>query len=287
MVAQRVVVEIAIDEGEPLGAKPNDRLMITHIQAGTVAEGKLKQGDMIVELNDQKVRDPDHFFRLLRRAAPVARLVVMRDPQKQAEFERTDIPADRQHLVPKREGFSYSLMTIKWTEDGPRLGLGIKDFMNRVLVSRTEDRSLAAAQLKVGDHLIDIDGTPVTDQNVAKQLLLNALQTSGVVTSIVERPESLEAKAWTNRALTASAQPPSVQMASDVQDIAAKQKEKMRTAPAADTKGILRQAAPAPNAAPNAAAANAAPRRLSFTEGHQEMPIRSDNDGKQLRPVKK
>lgn len=35
-------VQIDMEEGEPLGATPNDKLVITKIQSGTIAEGKLR-----------------------------------------------------------------------------------------------------------------------------------------------------------------------------------------------------------------------------------------------------
>ena len=37
-----IEVRIDMEEGEPLGATPNDKLVITKIQAGTIAEGKLR-----------------------------------------------------------------------------------------------------------------------------------------------------------------------------------------------------------------------------------------------------
>lgn len=35
-------IQIDMEEGEPLGATPNDKLVITKIQSGTIAEGKLR-----------------------------------------------------------------------------------------------------------------------------------------------------------------------------------------------------------------------------------------------------
>jgi hypothetical protein len=279
-MSQRLVIDIPIEEGEPLGATPNDKLMVTRIQPGTVAEGKLKPGDTIVLLNDRQVRDPDHFFRLLRTAHPTARLLITRDAGKRAELEQhTGIPADRERVLQRRSGFTYHLMRLEWKQGGPKLGLGIKHYQNRVLVSRTEDGSLSAAVLRIGDHLVDVDGVVVSDKDVAKQLLLTALQNSGVSTCVVERPESAEAESWTNNALAASPMmPPSVAMASDVASIVKRQKEKMREGDDKLVPILIRNRSPSP-------AANKP--SIAFTDGHQEMVIASDNEGKELRPVKK
>lgn len=124
------------------------------------------------------------------------------------------------------------MMRLDWKPGGPKLGLGIKHYQNRVLVSRCDPNSLAAQQLQIGDHLIDIDGTPVTDKDVCRQLLLKSLQKQRYVTSVVERPDTMEAKHWVQSALAASAaQAPSVAMNSDVREIAARERAKLRNNP--------------------------------------------------------
>ncbi|KAI6211934.1 hypothetical protein M3Y96_00486900 [Aphelenchoides besseyi] len=161
--AGQMIVEIPMEEGEPLGAMPNEKLVITRVQPGTVADGKLK------------------------------------------------------------------LVKIEWKSGGPKLGLGICHYQNRVLVSRCDPGTLAAAQLKVGDHIIDVDGKPVTDKDVAREMLLEGLITQHFVSMVIERPESMEAKHWTQTALAANPQqPPSVAMNSDVRDIAAKERPNSR-----------------------------------------------------------
>lgn len=41
-MAKEIVVVIPMEDGEPLGAMPNDKLVIVKIQQGTLADGKLK-----------------------------------------------------------------------------------------------------------------------------------------------------------------------------------------------------------------------------------------------------
>lgn len=59
----------------------------------------------------------------------------------------------------------------------------------------------------------------------------SCLQTNGHVTSVIERPETTEAKHWTQQALSVqTAQPPSVQMNSDVRAIAQRERAKLKEA---------------------------------------------------------
>ncbi|KHJ95712.1 PDZ/DHR/GLGF domain protein, partial [Oesophagostomum dentatum] len=222
-------VEIPMEEGEPLGATPNDKLIITKVQNGTIAEGKLRIGDQIIKVNGQPISDQNNFFKALRFAPPVAKLTIIRDQKKAEELEaRVRIPEARAKLIQRRDGYVYFLAKLVWQPSGPKLGLGIKHFQNRVLVSRCDVGSLSATQLAVGDHIIDIDGVPVTDKDVARDLLIKALQEKREVTSVVERPDTMEAKHWTQQALvTQVCQPPSVQMNSDVRAIAARERARV------------------------------------------------------------
>lgn len=68
-------------------------------------------------------------------------------------------------------------------------------------MSRVDPDSLAAKCLVVGDHLCDVDGVPVSDKDVARDLLVKNLQEKGKVSFVVERPDSIEAKQWAKNAL--------------------------------------------------------------------------------------
>lgn len=79
---------------------------------------------------------------------------------------------------------NLQLVKITWKPGGPKLGLGIKHYQNRVLVSRCDPKSIAAKYLEVGDHLIDIDGKPVTDKDVCRQMLVKGLQVCHTITYV-------------------------------------------------------------------------------------------------------
>ncbi|KJH43837.1 PDZ/DHR/GLGF domain protein [Dictyocaulus viviparus] len=243
---QTLDIDIPMEEGEPLGATPNDKLIITKIQDGTIAEGKLKIGDQITKVNGHAITDQNSFFNALRFAPPVARLTIVRDQKKAEELEaRIRIPEARAKLIQRRDGYAYFLAKIVWQPNGPKLGLGIKHFQNRVLVSRCDPGSLSATQLAEKKE----------------------------VTTVVERPETMEAKHWTQQALvTQVCQPPSVQMNSDVRAIASRQRAKVKE-PKPTPKSILRQSTNT--------------RSITISEDIQSHVIASDNEGRVLRPVRK
>uniref|UniRef100_A0A8R1ERP5 PDZ domain-containing protein n=1 Tax=Caenorhabditis japonica TaxID=281687 RepID=A0A8R1ERP5_CAEJA len=270
-----IEVRIDMEEGEPLGATPNDKLVITKIQSGTIAEGKLRVGDQVKKVNDKDCKDANDFFRALRFAAPTARILVNRDEKKAEELEaRVHIPEDRAKIIQRREGYVYEMATLNWVQNGPKLGLGIKHFQNRVLVSRVDPGSLAEKCLVLGDHLCDVDGVPVTDKDVARDLLVKNIQEKGKVTFVVERPDSIEAKQWAKNALAANIlQPPSVQMAEDVRNIASAYRNALKT---------LKP--PAKSAMSSAGGGSG--KRVEIVEKTSTHEIGHDHEGKALRKVK-
>ncbi|VDN02919.1 unnamed protein product [Thelazia callipaeda] len=305
-MAREISVAIPMEEGDPLGAVPNDKLVIVKVQSGTLADGKLKVGDQVLKLNNTTVQNCDHFFQLLRFAPPCANITLIRDEKKAAELEsRIHIPPERAKFITRRDGYVYFLARINWKPGGPKLGLGIKHYQNRVLVSRCDSNSLASQQLQVGDHLIDIDGHPVTDKDVCRELLLKSLQTHRSVTTVVERPETMETKHWIHNALIASsAQAPSVAMNSDVRAIAARERKKLgNPAPVVSIlkcckflkyskfdyiKGIRLYYAAATPKKSCLRKNNVAMKRVNIEENKAaEYIIASDNEGKNLRHVRK
>ncbi|VDO56128.1 unnamed protein product, partial [Onchocerca flexuosa] len=107
-MAKEMSVAIPMEEGDPLGAVPNDKLVIVKIQPGTLADGHLKVGDQVLRLNDTVIQNCDHFFQLLRFAPPCATITLVRDEKKAAELEaKVHIPPERAKLITRRDGYIY------------------------------------------------------------------------------------------------------------------------------------------------------------------------------------
>lgn len=87
---------------------------------------------------------------------------------------------------------------------------------------------MSAKCLVGGDRIVDVNGTPVTDKDVARTMLLKALQKDKTVSLLIERAISEDAKEKIMFAMNQSEmQPPSVAMASDILGIINRQKTKM------------------------------------------------------------
>ena len=106
---KEVTVEIQMEEGDPLGAKPNENLVITYIQPDTLAYGKLQEGDRVVSVNNNQPRDLRHFFDLIRHAgrSGCATLKVVRDQKAQEELNQ--IPKERAQKIQIHGGWSYKV----------------------------------------------------------------------------------------------------------------------------------------------------------------------------------
>lgn len=113
-----ITVEIDMEEGDPLGATPDNNLVIIQIQSETLADGKLYVGDKILSINGRVPQNVSNFYHLLNVAAQESEkaiLVVRRDNYKATELgAHNQIPADRAKFIQRREGFLYKLVSIAY-----------------------------------------------------------------------------------------------------------------------------------------------------------------------------
>ena len=155
--------------------------MITRIQPGTLAEGKLQEGDKILKVNNSEPTDSHHFYRLISAAARKGHveLLVRRDKKAQEVIKDSfsQVPKERMSNLRIRDGCHYKVVTMEF-QKGDKIGLGIKDYMNCVIVTKAPEGTSAGRVLKVGDQICDVDGQRVTDKGVAQNLIVTALKVS-------------------------------------------------------------------------------------------------------------
>ncbi|KAM3716926.1 Disks large [Dirofilaria immitis] len=270
---EEVIIET---NNEGLGMRVDDTLHVIDITKQGPCDGKLLPGDHIIQIGDRIVQTVDEAREAIEAAGATIRIVFDRGLQSTTQ---DNIPEQYENLFKRREGFTYHYVQINYIK-GCKFGLGIKHFQNNVIVSRIDPGSLAAQSLQEKDHIIDINGIKVTDKEIARSLLVRALKKKNFVSMCIERPVSAKARDWADDAINASRmQPPSVAMASDVREIAARQKQKMMETAETKKPGIMRKIS-------GKGGSDHAKIVKIATDERQDIIIGSDNEGKQLRRVK-
>ncbi|PAV90173.1 hypothetical protein WR25_10148 [Diploscapter pachys] len=131
------------------------------------------------------------------------------------------VPTEREKNLQRREGFEYFMLTLSLTP-GVKLGLGIKDFRNMIIVCKVDEGFLSQISgLRVKDHIVDVNGTPVSNREVCRELIIKGFKgAERKSTLIIERAASQEADAMMQGALEASAmEAPSQAVSQDVKEI--------------------------------------------------------------------
>ncbi|KAH7726296.1 PDZ domain-containing protein [Aphelenchoides avenae] len=113
-----------------------------------------------------------------------------------------EIPANREKNVRRRPGYSYKLVRLDFHK-GCKVGLGLKQLQNKVFVSRADDGSISAKALIAGDRIVDVNGEPVSDKDVARTMLVKSLAKTKTVSLLIERLVSEAARKEMNFALNA------------------------------------------------------------------------------------
>uniref|UniRef100_A0A0N5B6B4 PDZ domain-containing protein n=1 Tax=Strongyloides papillosus TaxID=174720 RepID=A0A0N5B6B4_STREA len=271
----KITFEVPVEDGEPLGGTPNENLIIVKIQKGTIGEKFLQVGDQIISVNNIPVKNTDHFYELLQYIDTKFYLTISRDDKRTNEMlSRIQIPEDREKNILRKDGYVYFLATLTVSK-GRKLGIGIRHHNNKVIVSKCDQGSVSDEVFIPGDRICDVDGIPVSDKNVCKKLIINNLQKNNKVTVVVERPDSEDAIKFIDEILCQkNDNNPSYRMNSDVKQIAALERKRIK-AYDKPAKSIL-SINPIQSS-----------KGITFDDEVFEYFIVSDNEGKELRKVRK
>jgi regulator of sigma E protease len=145
-----------------LGSKGVDKPYVDYIKAGSPADGIMKEGDYITEINGSPIhfgRDIFYYLYFNPTTEKPVDITYIRDGQKTTS---TLLPADIYYL-----GCDY-------TKDGPTAELTVV----------AEDYPLARAGLAVGDTIVNINGTEIETGKDLEQYLLDNPLTSREISLI-------------------------------------------------------------------------------------------------------
>ena len=188
MAEQRMDVER--DEGDPVGVSVDEGLAVVKVVPGSLADGNLLVGDVILSVNGERVRERDTYYQKLRFAFPRLTLTYRRGGAGSAPEEK--VPAEFEKFLRRRSGFDYLTAVFDWPAHQDRqLGIVLANRLHRVIVGSLKSGSLGEEKLKVLDRIVAIDFTPVSDKDIAKHLIVGS---GGKFTALVERPVSDEAR---------------------------------------------------------------------------------------------
>lgn len=87
----------------------------------------------------------------------------------------SNVPQERIGNLRIRDGFHYKLVNVEY-QRGEKIGLGIRDYMNCVVVTKCPEGTMAGRVFSVGDQICDVDSARVTDKGVAQNLIIAALK---------------------------------------------------------------------------------------------------------------
>ncbi len=270
------------EEGEPMGVETDETLMVTRVQAGTVADGKMNLGDVIKKVNGHTVNDKNHFYQLLQKCYPT-NLTVVRNDTLAEKLAASQLPQNLEKMVHRRSGFEYPLTEVDCTKfPGKQLGLTLATRYHKVYVTQARAGTIAGNFFKVGDRVIILNGAPVSDREVAKKLIVNS---GGRFQAVVERPANDSAVrevrqveiTYKAEAAKAALAAKTCNMPSDIVNIVTEARKKNKDSKSEESEGPKRILKRTPSNSN---------RNLTFSPGHQEVAIASDVDpAKRLRNV--
>ncbi|HZL55616.1 MAG TPA: PDZ domain-containing protein [Bryobacteraceae bacterium] len=205
--------EITAERSKALKLKDEHGVEVTHVNENSpAAKAGIRENDVVLELNGQKINDSEEFARLIGESAPGAKvnMVVWRNASKQNLSATLGVqPATYYSYSTGPEGMAPMIPFPPEVLDGsvfqglmgqsPRIGIEgetlegqLADFFGvkeGVLVRSVIANSAAAkAGLKAGDVIVKVSGTPVSNTREISGVL-RALHKTATFTVVRNRKE--------------------------------------------------------------------------------------------------
>uniref|UniRef100_A0A0K0FKZ5 PDZ domain-containing protein n=1 Tax=Strongyloides venezuelensis TaxID=75913 RepID=A0A0K0FKZ5_STRVS len=204
-----------------------------HLFVTDVAEcfsNHLKFGDKLIQINDEVVSTIELFEEIMED---------LLNTNVTYHFERIlcrhrdmipiyEVDKETLQFLNMIDGYIYFGVRFNITNESGCMGLYLKHYQSKVLVTKVIPNFEAAKCLSIGDHIVSVNKLRVSNKYICHDKLVKTLRKFNSAILIIERPVSEIAKEWTYKALTSRIDnPTSVKMKSDVRDIAMKIKNEM------------------------------------------------------------
>ncbi|VDN05195.1 unnamed protein product [Thelazia callipaeda] len=265
----RVLISLSMAPCEALGVRPDENLMISRIMDKSHAQGKFELGDVIKKLNGIPITDREQFFKLFEDATSEGRvnIIVERSAERELELEKRLLPPNIEKIIKRHAGFDYIVVNVRYDSSAGRpFGLNIANVTShKIIIPELAENAVASDYLKAYDHIIAINGNPVSDVTVAKKMIRECRAN---FQAVVERPITLESNAEIKREVDEwkkrMARPTNLeQMPRDVQDIVEKHFKDRKSKKPVSLISLLRKSV-------------GKQRKIHFSERHIETQIQSD-----------
>uniref|UniRef100_A0A1I7VQ34 PDZ domain-containing protein n=1 Tax=Loa loa TaxID=7209 RepID=A0A1I7VQ34_LOALO len=255
---------------EALGVRPDENLMISRIMDKSHAQGKFELGDVIKKLNSIPIKDRNQFFKLFEDATAAGRIIVERSAERELELEKRLLPPNIEKIIKRHAGYDYIIVNVHYDSSAGRpFGLNMANVTaHKIIIPEVAENTVACDYFKIYDHIIAINGNPVSDVNVAKKMIRECGANFQAIIAVIERPITLdsnreikrEVDEWKRR----MARPTNLeQMPLDVQEIVEKHFKQREFKQATNLVSVLRKP-------------TGQQRKIHFSEHHIETQIQSD-----------
>uniref|UniRef100_A0A0N4ZT67 PDZ domain-containing protein n=1 Tax=Parastrongyloides trichosuri TaxID=131310 RepID=A0A0N4ZT67_PARTI len=217
----------------------NQHLFVTN--TADCLSNHLKYGDKLIEINGEPVSSLDIFEDIIQD---------LLHSKISCRFERTickhpdlipiyEINRNTLKYLNMIDGYIYFGVQLATSDDCKEMGLYLKHYQSKVLITKVTPNLMASKCLIAGDHIIAVNELRVSNKHICHDKLVKVLRKFNTAVLVIERPISDLAKEWTLKALNSRIDnPASVKMKADVRDIAMKVKNEIILSDKHDTQPI-------------------------------------------------
>uniref|UniRef100_A0A0K0EI50 PDZ domain-containing protein n=1 Tax=Strongyloides stercoralis TaxID=6248 RepID=A0A0K0EI50_STRER len=221
-------VELTVQQLPLNDIELNQHLFVTDV--GEYFINHLKFGDKLIRVNDECISTIDLFEEIMEDLLYT---------QITCHFERTiskhndiipiyEIEKKSLKFLDMKDGYIYFGVKLSITNESECMGLYLKHYQSKVLITKLTPNFETSKCLSVGDHIVAVNELRVSNKHICHDKLIKMLRKFNYAILIIERPISDEAKKWTYKALSSRIDnPASIKMKADVRDIAMKIKNEM------------------------------------------------------------